>query len=311
LRQQRNILEGEKMVYSEEVDVLGAKIRIDVYSSKRVDCVFEDNIWFDYRLGKSEIRRVATKSEPDIIWYKDTSLKNLVYNPTSETLTLFGEWFSGELQRLAVALLLKELEKKNIFSFHATGFNYKGSNIMLLGGESNHGKTMTLIEALKRGALMISGETILLDWDGNILAGSKEIFLKKRPKGTERSDLPGSEGWRKFFESLPEVKLKDYEGKGEKFNLVVLPDIDGNFDPEIKELGEFEKQYQTFVSITLGYYMLPCLISSEIPMPIIDSYERRIRRAQFVKRFSEDKKYYMIRGKDPKVVMDHIEEIIA
>ncbi|MEM3526588.1 MAG: hypothetical protein QXV37_04155, partial [Candidatus Jordarchaeaceae archaeon] len=248
------------MIYTEEVDVLGAKIKIDVYTAKRIDYVFEDNIWFDYRLGKSEIRRNSTKEKPDIIWYKDTSLKNLVYDPNSETLILFGEWYSGELQRLAVALLLKELEKRNIFSFHATGFSFKGSNIMLLGGESNHGKTMTLIEALERGALMISGETILVDWDGNILAGSREIFLKKRPKGTERSDLPGSEGWRKFFDVLPEVKLKEYEGKGEKFNLVVLPDIDGNFDPEIKELSEFEKQYQTFVSITLGYYMLPCLI---------------------------------------------------
>ncbi|MEM2569699.1 MAG: hypothetical protein QXF59_03775 [Candidatus Bathyarchaeia archaeon] len=299
------------MVYSEEVDVLGAKVRIDVYSSEKVEYIFEDNIWFDYRLGKSEIKRPSTKNTPDIIWYKDTKLKNLIYNPVSETLTLFGDWFSGELQRLTVALLLKELEKKDIFSFHATGFSYKGLNIMLLSGESNHGKTMTLIEALRRGALMISGETILIDWDGNILAGSKEIFLKKRPKGTERSDLPSGEGWRKFFDKLPEVKLKDYEGKGEKFNLVVLPDIDGHFDTEVKELSEFEKQYQTFVSITAGYYMLPCLISSEIPMPLIDSHERRIRRAQFVKRFSEDKNYYVVRGRDPKIVMDCIEEIIS
>ena len=298
------------MIYTEEVDVLGAKIRIDVYASKGIDYVFEDNIWFDYRLGKSEIRRNSTKEKPDIVWYKDTNLKNLVYDTISETLILFGEWYSGELQRLAVALLLKELEKRNIFSFHATGFTFKGVNIMLLGGESNHGKTMTLIEALRRGALMISGETILIDWDGSIRAGSKEIFLKKRPKGTERSDLPGSEGWRKFFDTLPEVRYKEYEGKDEKFDLVILPDIDGNFDPEIKELSEFEKQYQTFVSITLGYYMLPCLISSEIPMPLIDSLERRVKRAQFVKKFVEDKKYFLVRGKDPKTVMDYIENII-
>lgn len=298
------------MVYTEEVDVLGAKIRIDVYSSKGIDYVFEDNIWFDYRLGESVVKVGSTKEKTDIIWYKDSNSKNLLYDSNSETLILFGEWYSGELQRLALALLLKELEKRNIFSFHATGFTYKGSNIMLLGGESNHGKTMTLIEALQRGALMISGETILLDWEGNILAGSKEIFLKKRPKGTDRSDLPGSEGWRKFFDRLPEVKLKDYKGKNEKFNLVVLPDIDGNFDPEIKELSEFEKQYQTFVSLTLGYYMPHCIISNEIPMPLIDAPERRIRRAQFVKKFTEDKKYFLIRGKDPRTVMDYIENII-
>ncbi|MEM3503880.1 MAG: hypothetical protein QW134_06620, partial [Nitrososphaeria archaeon] len=81
------------MIYTEEVDVLGAKIKIDVYTAKRIDYVFEDNIWFDYRLGKSEIRRNSTKEKPDIIWYKDTSLKNLVYDPNSETLILFGEWY--------------------------------------------------------------------------------------------------------------------------------------------------------------------------------------------------------------------------
>jgi len=293
--------------YTEEVKVLNAKIRIDVYSEKPVDKVFEDEIWLSYRLAEAQLIRRATKEKPDCIWFKDVSDKRIAYD--GKILYLYGDWYSGELQRLVVALVAKELEEQGVFPLHATGFNYREHNIMLLSGEANHGKTMTLIEALWRGAEMISGETILISYEGSILAGSKEIFLRKRPKGTERSDLPGSEGWRKFFKSLPEVRLHPIK-PGEKFDLVILPDIDGNFDVEISKLSEYEKQFQLFVSITMSYFVPHYLISSGIPIPLIDNLYSRERRANFVLNFTKDKDFYLVRGPNPQKVMDIIEDLL-
>jgi len=293
--------------YTEEVKVLEAKVRIDVYSEKPVDKVFEDEIWLSYRLAEAQLIRSATKEEPDCIWFKDADDKRLTYD--GKTLYLYGNWYTGELQRLTVTLVARELEKHGVFPLHATGFNYRGRNVMLLSGEANHGKTMTLIEALHRGAEMISGETILVSYDGSILAGSKEIFLRKRPKGTERSDLPSGEGWRKFFKSLPEVRLHQIK-PGEKFDLVILPDIDGNFDVEVLKLGEYEKQFQIFVSITMSYFTPHHLISSGIPMPLIDDLRSRERRAKFAQNFTKDRDFYVVRGPNPQKVMDIIEDLL-
>jgi len=293
--------------YTEEVKVLDAKVRIDVYSEKPVDKVFEDEIWLSYRLAEAQLIRTATKERPDCIWFKEISDKRLAYD--GKVLYLYGNWYTGELQRLVVTLVAKELEEHGIFPLHATGFNYRGRNIMLLSGEANHGKTMTLIEALHRGAEMISGETILVSYDGSILAGSKEIFLRKRPKGTERSDLPSGEGWTKFFKSLPEVRLHSIK-PGEKFDLVILPDIDGNFDVEVSKIGEYEKQFQLFVSITMSYFAPHHLISSGIPIPVIDDLRSRERRANFALNFTKDRDFYLVRGPNPQKVMDVIEDLL-
>lgn len=293
--------------YTEEVKVLEAKVRIDVYSEKPVDKVFEDEIWLSYRLAEAQLIRSATKEKPDCIWFKDVSDKRLAYD--GKTLYLYGDWYTGELQRLVVTLVARELEEHGVFPLHATGFNYKGHNVMLLSGEANHGKTMTLIEALHRGAEMISGETILVSYDGSILAGSKEIFLRKRPKGTERSDLPSGEGWTKFFKSLPEVRLHQIK-PGEKFDLVILPDIDGNFDVEVSKIGEYEKQFQLFVSITMSYFAPHHLISSGIPIPLIDDLRSRERRANFALNFTKGRDFYLVRGPNPQKVMDVIEDLL-
>src|SRR4030095_2286763 len=76
--------------------------------------------------------------------------------------------------------------------------------ILCLGGESNHGKSMGQIEACRRGALLVSTETTIIDEDGIAVYGSRRPFLKKRTEGTERADKAAPErGVEKFFGDMP------------------------------------------------------------------------------------------------------------
>jgi hypothetical protein len=294
--------------YSEEIKILDNYLRIDVYSESPINYVFEDDIWLNYRLANAEIRKQPTKQKADLIWLKDIKEKNLLYN--GETLFLFGEWYTGEIQRLIVVLAAKELEKNDIFPLHSTAFHYKNFNILLLSGEQNHGKTMTLIEALYRKAEMISGETTLVNYKGNILGGSRDLFLKTRPKGTERSDLPPDiGGWKKFFPNLPEIRMHSLSDR-DAFDLVILPDIDGNFDTQVSKIEEFEKQLQIFVSITMSFFIPHHLISSGIPVPLVNDIKSQNKRADFAKNFSKNLDFYAIRGANPKIIMDEIENVI-
>jgi hypothetical protein len=295
--------------YTEEIKVLDAIVRVDVYSEEPIDYVLEDEVWLSYRLASAKIMRGSmTKAEPDLVLFKDVEKKDLSYD--GKTLYLYGKWLTGEIQRLIVSLAARELEKLGIFPLHSTAFHYRGRNILLLSSEANHGKTMTLIEALHRGAEMISGETTLIDFNGNILAGSKEIFLKARPRGTERSDLPGGEGWRKFFKSLPDVRLHEIKPH-EKIDLVILPDIDGNFDIEVFKISEYEKPLHIFISITMSYFIPHHLISYGIAMPIFDDVQCRRRRASFAINFAKGRDFYLVRGPHPQAIMNEVEKLIG
>lgn len=140
---------------------------------------------------------------------------------------LKGEWFEGEIQRLLVSLIASKLFAADRYLFHASDVNYKGKTVMFMGGEGNSGKTMSQIEVCNRGAKIVSTETLLMDGEGNVLLGSKNVFLKQRAKGTERIDKPNQdEGVDKFFTTRPIFEL--YE-ESTKIDVVVLPDMDGNY----------------------------------------------------------------------------------
>ena len=59
--------------------------------------------------------------------------------------------------------------------------------------------------------------------------GSVDTFLRKRTEGTERSDKAApNKGVEKFWGEMPTWGI--YEGQPD-IDLVIVPAIDGNFDP--------------------------------------------------------------------------------
>ena len=93
-----------------------------------------------------------------------------------------------------MTMLALRLESVGLHPFHASAVRYRDKTVLFLGGESNHGKSMGQIEACRRGALLVSTETTVIDEDGRVVDGSKRPFLKKRNvgHGAGRQGRPGA-----------------------------------------------------------------------------------------------------------------------
>ncbi len=245
-----------------------------------------------------------------MVWYADQDDdKSINYcDGGQESLTLIGDWKAGEIQKLVLALLVKELGKNDLFLSHGAVAWYRGLGVMFMPGEANHGKTMCLIESARRGGKIISCEGSVLDRDGHILQGTSDVFINERLEGTERSDKPSQEGWKIFFDSLPEFKR--VEGKVVDVDLVILPSIDGHFDTAVTKLGQFEKEYQTFSCLSLSYFLSHELISPKIPAPIIEDWDLRLKRARFTSSFALKRPYFLVMAKNPQIVLDEVDNII-
>jgi hypothetical protein len=146
----------------------------------------------------------------------------------------------------------------------------------------------------------------VIDEDGRVMMGSKSAFLKKRTEGTERADKAAPErGVEKFFGEMP---TWDIYTEPSPVDVVVVPAIDGNFEPSLAEMIPFERQFQTFHSLQ-NYFLLNELLAPGFPMPIVDTEPLRTARAAFVERFS-DRPYYFVRAATPQVLLDEVDRIL-
>jgi hypothetical protein len=289
---------------SEEMSSGEARLRVDVYGNRPVQHVLDEMSFLDYRLASVRIEDTVSRPRPDIIWRQDAARKDIRYE--DGILILDGEWFQGEVQKVLVTMLAFRMEEHGLHPFHASAVRYRDRTIMFLGGESNHGKTMSQIEGCRRGGLVVSTETTVVDERGWAVMGSKSVFLRQRAKGTERADLPNQDqGVAKFFDKTPEFVNYDAPSN---VDIVILPSIDGNFDTAVVEMIPFEREYQTYHSV-MNYFGLNQLLSPGLPMPIVDTDERRVRRADFVHRFAV-RPYYLIRGRTPQVILDEVEKLL-
>jgi len=152
----------------------------------------------------------------------------------------------------------------------------------------------------------VSTETTVVDEVGQAVMGSKSVFLKKRTEGTERADKAAPErGVQKFFGDMPTWEQYD---EPSTVDVVVVPAIDGNFDPNLAEMIPFERQFQTLHSLQ-NYFLLNELLAPGFPMPIVDTEALRRERAGFVARFSE-RPYYFVRAATPQVLMDEVDKVL-
>jgi hypothetical protein len=289
---------------SEELSCGPARLRIDVYGSQPRQHVLDETTYLNYRLAQVEVHDHVTKPSPGVIWNQDAAEKAVAYR--DGTFVLDGEWYQGELQKVLVAMLALRMEEAGLHPFHSSAIRYRDRTILFLGGEENHGKSMSQIEGSIRGAQVVSTETTVTDDEGRVIIGTKEVFLRMRAKGTERADKPDQdEGVAKFFDDVPEF---DPYYDITDVDLVVMPAIDGNFATLVSELNTFEREYQTYHSL-MNYLGLHLILAPGLPMPIIDNDELRMRRADFAHRFCR-RPYYMVRAANPQLVLDEVEKLL-
>ena len=291
-------------VYTEEITCDVVTIRLDVHSDPAVEQVLEDMTFLNYRLGGAVRRAGSDRASADFTWYKDDAEKTIDFDGVA--VTLRGGWFEGEIQRVLVSFIASKLFAADRFLFHSSAVNYMGKNILFLGGEGNRGKSMSQIESCKRGATILSTETTVLDFDGNYIMGSQKVYLRKRAKGTERIDKPSQdEGVSKFFDKDPDYAL--YEGQA-NIDIVLMPDMDGNYATVSGEMADYEKQYQTFHCLC-DYFGMHILLAAGIPMPVFDNADLRLKRSRFIENFSK-RKYVYVRCAKPGILIDELEKYL-
>lgn len=294
---------NDQLQLSEEMSAGTARLRVDVYGSEPREHVLDDLNFLNYRLAEVRISPEVTLAEPDIVWRQDGG-KAISYD--GRVMHFTGPWPAGPIQKVVVAMLALRMEAVGLHPFHASAVRYRGKTVMFLGGESNHGKSMGQIEACRRGALLVSTETTVVDEGGRAVMGSKSAFLKKRTEGTERADKAAPErGVQKFFGAMPTWELYTDPSV---VDVVVVPAIDGNFDPSLAEMIPFERQFQTLHSLQ-NYFLLNELLAADWPMPMVDTEPLRKARAEWVTRFT-DRPYYFVRAATPQVLMDEVDEVL-
>jgi hypothetical protein len=289
--------------YSEELAAGPARIRVDVHGSQPVDHVLEDMAFLDYRLADVTTTRDVTVREADIVWDQDAE-KSIAYD--GRRMTFGGPWPAGPIQKVVVTMLALRMEAVGLHPFHASAVRYRDRTVLFLGGESNHGKSMGQIEACRRGALLVSTETTVIDESGVAVIGSRRPFLKRRTEGTERADKAAPErGVEKFFGDMPTWEVHE---EPSPVDVVIVPAIDGNFDPSSAEMIPFERQFQAFHSVQ-NYFLTNELLAPGFPMPLVDTDELRRARADFIGRFSE-RPFYFVRAATPQVLLDEVDKVL-
>jgi hypothetical protein len=294
---------NDQLQLSEEMSAGTARLRVDVHGSEPREHVLDDLNFLNYRLADVRISPDVTLAQPDIVWHQDGA-KAIAYDGT--TMTFTGPWPAGPIQKVIVAMLALGMEEIGLHPSHSAAVHYRGRTLLFLGGESNHGKSMGLIEAGVRGALQVASETTVIDEDGRAVMGSHDTFLQKRTEGTERSDKAApNKGVEKFWGEMPTWGL--YDGVP-NVDLVIVPAIDGNFDAATNELIPFERQFQ-FLHSLQNYFLTNELLAPGHVMPMVDNDRLRERRARFVDRFCE-RPFYFIRAANPQVLLDEVDKIL-
>jgi hypothetical protein len=289
---------------SEQMSAGPARIRVDVIGHEVPEHVLENMDFLNYRLA--DVRRDAevTLGAPDLVWDRDATTKSVRYD--GHMMRFEGDWAAGPLQKSLVALLTLRMEDHGLHPFHSSAVLYRDKAVLFLGGESNHGKSMSQIEACRRGGKLISTETTVINDSGIAVAGSKTVFLKSRAKGTERADKASPEaGAAKFFGEMP---VMEEHLEPANIDIVIVPSIDGNYPPGTVEMIPFERQFQTLHSL-LNYLHLTELLAPGWPMPLLDTDELRLRRAAFLESFCT-RPYFLIRAATPQVLMDEADRVI-
>jgi hypothetical protein len=93
-------------------------------------------------------------------------------------------------------------------------------------------------------------------------------------------------------------------------DLVIMPSIDGWFKTEVAPMGQFERCFHTYHSLSNFFGLSQCLSPEGHVMTIIDTDEKRQKRGKFVAKFAAGRPYFLIRAKTPQLLFDEIDKIL-
>ena len=140
--------------------------------------VLDEMSFLNYRLASVQSRKETRKVRADIIWNREKKAKNIRYQ--GQQLFVDADWEQGEMNKIIVTMVAFQMDKVGLHPFHSSAVRYKEKTILFLGGESNHGKSMSQIEGCRRGGKVISTETTVTDDEGIVVMGSKSVYLRMR-----------------------------------------------------------------------------------------------------------------------------------
>jgi hypothetical protein len=290
-------------VLSQEMTAGPARLRVDVLGGPPRDSLLEDMDFLNYRLAAVTMEPSVSLPEADITWDVEAPT-DIRYD--GRAMHLSGDWTVGALQKILVTMLALRMEAQGLHPSHSSAVRYRDRTMLFLGGESNHGKSMGQIEACRRGGLLISTETTIIDEACQAVMGSKDVFLKKRTTGTERADKAAPEaGVAKFWGDMPTWQQYTLASI---VDLVIVPAIDGNYEPSTVAMIPFERQFQAFHSLQ-SYLLTNELLAPGHPMPLVDTDPLRRARASFVERFC-DRPFFFVRAATPQVLMDEVDRVL-
>ena len=154
--------------------------------------------FLNYRLADVRVAPAVTLAEPDIVWHRDAA-KGIAYD--GRRMTFSGPWPAGPIQKVVVTMLALRMEAVGLHPFHASAVRYRDKTVLFLGGESNHGKSMGQIEACRRGALLVSTETTVIDESGRSRSSARRSrSSRSAPRAPSAPTRPRpSRGVEKFF----------------------------------------------------------------------------------------------------------------
>ena len=240
---------NDQLQLSEEMSAGTARLRVDVYGSEPREHVLDDLTFLNYRLADVRISPEVTLAEPDIIWQQDGD-KAIRYD--GRVMRFTGPWPAGPSRRSS--------SRCSRFGWRRWGCIPPTArpSIIAAGPCSSWAASPTTARAWatsKRAFAARSRSRPRPRSSTRVATPSpaprtpSSGSAPRAPSGPTRP--PPNKGVEKFWGEMPTWGM--YRGTP-NIDLVIVPAIDGNFDPATNELIPFERQFQ-FLHSLQNYFL--------------------------------------------------------
>ena len=289
---------------SEELSAGPAKLRIDVDGSEPLDHVLDDMNFLNYRLADVRISPEVSLAEPDIVWHRDAD-KGIAYD--GRTMTLSG------------AVAGRSDPEGRRHDAGAADGGGRPPSVPCLGRPLSRqdgpvpwrGVEPRQVDGPDRG--LQARRAARVDRDDGHRRGRAPPSWAPASRSSRSGPRAPSAPTRRHptavsRSSSARCRAGSCTREPSNVDVVIVPAIDGNFDPSSAELIPFERQFQTFHSLQ-NYFLLNELLAPGFAMPMVDTDRLREARADFVRRFAE-RPYFFIRAATPQVLLDEMDRVL-
>ena len=237
-----------------------ARLRVDVLGGPPREHVLDDMDFLELPAGRRphRVRRDAARRRTSSGMSRPARTSPTTAAPCASRAT--GR--RGRIQKVIVTMLALRMEALGLHPSHSSAVRYRDRTILFLGGESNHGKSMGQIEACRRAAASQHRDHRhrrgRLRGDG--LRG--RVPARSAPRAPSALTRPPRKGVEQVLGGHADLGAVP-EGRA-RIDVVIVPAIDGNFDPDEQQLHPFEAQFQAFHSLQ-NYFLTNELLAPASP----------------------------------------------